>query len=329
MKKRILVGCLLFVPVYGATFNTIEQAAINNARQTIEHEFDVVHKKRCVVAGLGMAVLCAGIYGSWKTIMLEGQTLRRASQADDGVKKGYSDFSEPSAGRISRMVKWMGDSTSSALSVVPVLTASYFVNSTLSAGFGYMYSMAARLYRPLSWQWMTCERAPLAPLAQGLKQCAAVLDPSSELFSLLAQVKINWEGPCSVMTADGWIQVSTFDDLVKMRLLAQAVPAGARAVYEQQVTQMWNHLVDQLVLCLGFIAYKQQARIESEFDARQLAAMSAHLILSTNTLAKQLPELMNTQNKQQSSGLLVALYRYSTDLLHCCELLTSNSIVAG
>jgi hypothetical protein len=131
------------------------------------------------------------------------------------------------------------------------------------------------------------------------------------------------------MTADGWIQVSTFDDLVKLRLLAQTVPAGTRAVYEQQVAQMWNHLIDQLVLCLGFIAYKQHANVENEFDARQLAAMSAHLILSTNTLAQQLPELMKTQNQQQSSGLLVAVYRYSTDLLHCCELLTVNSIVAG
>lgn len=335
IKKNLLLRCILVGLVCLAKADTtcnnatciIDQQAIDQAQKTVASELSALTKKRTLYSITSATILAAGAYGFYRWLQSVPPVIPSTGQATTAAV--FQSAAEPQG-----YLQWakykIGHGITGALGIFPYLFVHLVAGNLASATVAKAWNRFDHYYRSLDWHWMVSERTRLYLLMANLKSITAALDPKSTVFDSLKNVQINFTDHASVTNNNEQIAVCVFDELVKLRLLAQKSSENNRAFYEKQLTVAWQAVVDAILLNLGFIAYKQQTcKVGVEFDAHQLESMRDQIIDYTNNVTRQLPKLLQQTNTQTSGGLLSLIYEYCNYIAHTCAILEINPIVSG
>lgn len=260
-------------------------------------------------------------------------------------------------GIISRAAQWVGNFAKETVhSVAKLGPSTIAISGTSVIGssvVGKVTNMYEHAYRPLNWGWMLVERSALLTHLKQLITRAAVLDCNAQ-FEELKNVHINWTATMQ-NTFDGISQeppnitaqsqqdhasamlyqsIGTIDDLIKLQTIAHAGrtrdEATRKTLYNQFIVE-WTALVDALSTSIGYVMYKSTTTHDVSATMRDhLSSTVNDLVLHTNTLAAQLPDLMPAQGSypETSTGLLQRVYAYGKIINDLCMTVGANAIIS-
>jgi len=210
------------------------------------------------------------------------------------------------------------------------------IYGALPAFGGYYGSIAVaslvRFYRSFNWEWLLEDYLNINKQFERLKYTSAVLDPHSSGFAMFKDITINLNDQLlSVYVAREQQHITTFDELVKLKLIAErriTLDQPGILSYRELFVRQWNTLVDAVNCCLGYMKYRMDISPDAApFEKNQVALSRDDIIDATQRLASSLPQLIKEVEKPQSTGLLAAIYEYANNIQHMFAVLDKNSII--
>lgn len=357
LKKIIFLSLLLSVSAqYAMAIMSEQNIALAQKRMT--SELTRVYRTRKIVTTCIAGVACAATgYMLYRWLGPTSKNANKADQQDQNVDVDLTGKSKDSAPRNTGdtvgqnttghekpagsklgYCKWISSNVKSgvtgAIKFAPTFVVSSIIGGMVTPWTGKSIELLDKFYRPLDWQWMIAERTRVFQLLGSLQSLAAALDPKSNVFDSISHVNVAVSADYTAVTNNaGSMRLGTFGELIQLRSFAQAQLNADRALYEKQFKHVWQLIIDALEHCFGFIAYREmesQANINIfEFDRRQLAIVRNQMFEYTNSVAQQLPALIQETTAEKTGGLLTLIHHYCNYISHHCSTLEMNPIVGN
>ncbi len=355
-------------------FRCLEQPLITAHAHLIKRELESTYRARVVTAIVGTALAIASIYGLYKIWPSIPATPQKPAEKTDPNQDsaGKTNTSNTSNSNkpptlSARTHSWLGSSIraigtfakNSLFSVANILPAGFAllaINTIGATAITKTVNACERYYRSLNWPWMLTTKTALETRCQHVVHYAALLEGTdTPTFEILKNTHINWQTTIAqgaelgnhqhipVVTAhtqphptlaSQYVPLNTFDELVKLQLLAgygAQLSAQARTAVRSQFINSWNELIAALTHCLGYLTYKHaNAQTASPTMREQLRTFISDIITHTNALAQKLPQLLDPQQNamQPSEHILAQVYAYTKLLKEWCLTLEINPILA-
>ena len=351
MIKRVFCFVMLINVSAQYAMAVIDEQQIVGAQKTITQELAHTYRRRKVATVCIAAAVCAVpayMLGRWLVSRPKKDTGAPCSQEQDinlnksgKLADSAKDASGSSSTKIEvpkigyrewalRGIKSMGVET---LKWIPYLAVSTAVSGMILPWTNKSIKVLDRFYKSLDWHWMIIERTRLPRLLGVLQSLAAALDPKSAIFDSMSGVNVTIPQR-EVMMANGLsLRMGEFDELIGLRACAQPETHIDRSLYERQLQETWTLIVDALVQCFGFMAYRDQESQTCvdvwELDRHQLASVRNQMIEYTNAVAQQLPDLMRETTMEKTGGLLALVRHYCNYINRHCGILETNQIVGS
>lgn len=323
MKKSILVFSLICQMLCADSVRLIDQAAVDQAQKTVAQELFLINRKRLIGGCLSGAVLAAAGYGCVRW-WFSSVPVNRVESNQNTSKPNV--VAPPKMSLWQHTKSWTGYIASGSVA----LFSHMLIGNAAAEVVGKSTNWFVHYFQAPDWRWMVHDRTRLYMLLGNLKYIAASLDPKSSLFDPLAHVTITLADYASVQTAQGHCPVSSFDELIHLRSLAQKTSDAQQAICQKQLVGVWNLVIEAVIATLGFVACRQHDAIDvSAFDQQQLDVMCNQIVQYTNSMSQQIPQLLAQTTAESSSGLLASVYGYCNYIAHACAVLEINAIIAG
>lgn len=356
LKKIIFLSLLLSVSAqYAMAIMSEQNIALAQKRMT--SELTRVYRTRKIVTTCIAGAACAAVgYMLYRWLGPTSKNENKAGHQDQKVDVGSTDTKdgaprntgdavgqnapghEKPAGSKLGYRKWISSNVKSgvtgAIKFAPTFVVSSIIGGMVTPWTGKSIELLDKFYRPLDWQWMIAERTRVFQLLGSLQSLAAALDPKSNVFDSISQVNVAVSADYTAVTNNaGSMRLGTFGELILLRSFAQVQSNANRTLYEKQLNHVWQLIIDALEHCFGFIAYREmesQANINIfEFDRRQLAIVRNQMFEYTNSVAQQLPALIQETTAEKTGGLLTLIHHYCNYISHHCSTLEMNPIVGN
>ena len=328
----ILLGCTL----KSYELKQIEQAAIDQAACSLKDFIERRERKQFVATCVAIAVGGTLTYRWWRSSSDVSVSHNESKNGEAELEtKSTSTTSDttPKQGWFKWAYQGIKDSCVSGIKGVPSLLVTTFVLSVAQNYFTSLLSAYNKFYVTFNWDWLLNNYLRLNEQFVQLKYCSAVLDPRSAQFSLLQNVTIHCNEQLVAVYASGeQQQLSSFDELIKLRLIAErriTLDKLDSISYEDLFVRQWNMIIDSLVYCLAFIKIRLEKVQDVEvFEQNQLISLRDDILSTTQRFSRNLSSLINsTKDSNRSCGLLAAVYEYANAIQHMCAILDRNSIL--
>jgi len=347
MKKQWWLLIVFCSNLYSYEFKRIESADIDAAACSIRNEIERRQRKRFIISCVLAAGAVAGgviAYKMWPAgyvslkVEPKKEEPKKESESSPESGKGVGEAPQGGAqdgvkrGVFSSCGRWFRGNLSALIGCAPGAIAYALANTAAGGCFAPVRSALAKLYTALNWEWLREEYLHIDQQFEHLKYISAVLDPHSSEFSLFKDVTINFNDQLlSVYVAREQQHITTFDELVKLKLVAErriTLDQEGILSYQELFARQWNALIDSVTCCLGYIKYCMELDIEvAPFEKSQLTIFRDDMLNATQRLADTLPELVKNVDQKESSGLLATIYEYVNTMQHLSAVLDNNSII--